>query len=119
VEVIGSAMMSIVEEMGEALVRASHSANIKERRDCSTALFDAHGRALCQADHIPMHLGSFLGIIPHIMKAYPAGEIHEGDIFVANDAYEGGATSPRHRGGRARLRRWRAAVLGGQHRASR
>jgi N-methylhydantoinase B len=60
VEVIGSAMMSIVEEMGEALVRASHSANIKERRDCSTALFDAHGRALCQADHIPMHLGSFL-----------------------------------------------------------
>jgi N-methylhydantoinase B len=92
VEVIGSAMMSIVEEMGEALVRASHSANIKERRDCSTALFDAHGRALCQADHIPMHLGSFLGIIPHIMKAYPASEIHEGDIFVANDAYEGGAT---------------------------
>lgn len=92
IEVIGSAMMSIVEEMGEALVRASHSANIKERRDCSTALFDSHGRALCQADHIPMHLGSFLGIIPHILKAYPASEIHPGDIFVANDAYEGGAT---------------------------
>lgn len=92
VEVIGSAMMSIVEEMGEALVKASHSTNIKERRDCSTALFDRHGRALCQADHIPMHLGSFLGIIPHILKNYPQGDIRAGDVFIANDAYEGGAT---------------------------
>ena len=46
VEVIGSALASIVEEMGEALVRASHSTNIKERRDCSTALFDTSGQAL-------------------------------------------------------------------------
>ena len=43
VEVIGSALSSIVEEMGEALVRASYSTNIKERRDCSTALFDRSG----------------------------------------------------------------------------
>lgn len=92
VEVIGSSMMSIVEEMGEALVKASHSTNIKERRDCSTALFDRQGRALCQADHIPMHLGSFLGIIPHILKNYPASDIRPGDVFFANDAYEGGAT---------------------------
>lgn len=92
VEVIGSAMMSIVEEMGEALVKASHSTNIKERRDCSTALFDAEGQALCQADHIPMHLGSFLGIIPHILRNHGPQEIHPGDAFIANDAYEGGAT---------------------------
>lgn len=58
VEVIGSALTSIVEEMGEALVRASYSTNIKERRDCSTALFDWRGNTLCQAEHIPMHLGS-------------------------------------------------------------
>jgi N-methylhydantoinase B len=64
VEVIGSAMSSIVEEMGEALVRASFSTNIKERRDCSTALFDRHGTTLCQAEHIPMHLGSFIGTFP-------------------------------------------------------
>ena len=51
VEVIGSALASIVEEMGEALVRASHSTNIKERRDCSTALLDARGQTLCQAEH--------------------------------------------------------------------
>lgn len=92
VEVIGSALTSIVEEMGEALVRASYSTNIKERRDCSTALFDRHGNTLCQAEHIPMHLGSFIGIIPHINKRYAAKDIKPGDVFIGNDAYEGGAT---------------------------
>jgi N-methylhydantoinase B len=92
VEVIGSALTSIVEEMGEALVRASYSTNIKERRDCSTALFDANGNTLCQAEHIPMHLGSFIGIIPHIMKRNRLEDLHPGDVFIGNDAYEGGAT---------------------------
>ena len=92
VEVIGSALSSITEEMGEALVRASYSTNIKERRDCSTALFDAEGATLCQAEHIPMHLGSFIGIIPHILKRHPAGDMRPGDVFVGNDAFEGGGT---------------------------
>jgi N-methylhydantoinase B len=92
VEVIGSALTSIVEEMGEALVRASYSTNIKERRDCSTALFDWRGNTLCQAEHIPMHLGSFIGIIPHIKKRYAEADIRPGDVFIGNDAYEGGAT---------------------------
>jgi N-methylhydantoinase B len=92
VEVIGSAFSSIAEEMGEALVRASYSTNIKERRDCSTALFDIRGNTLCQAEHIPMHLGSFIGIIPHIMRRNPLSEIKPGDIFIGNDAFEGGGT---------------------------
>ena len=92
VEVIGSALASIVEEMGEALVRASYSTNIKERRDCSTALFDLAGNTLCQAEHIPMHLGSFIGIIPHIMKRHDVRAMRPGDVFVGNDAYEGGGT---------------------------
>ena len=92
IEVIGSALSSIVEEMGEALVRASYSTNIKERRDCSTALFDLAGNTLCQAEHIPMHLGSFLGLIPHIMKRHPIAEMRPGDVFCGNDAYEGGGT---------------------------
>jgi N-methylhydantoinase B len=92
VEVIGSALSSITEEMGEALVRASYSTNIKERRDCSTALFDNAGNTLCQAEHIPMHLGSFIGILPHILKRHPVAEMRPGDVFVGNDAYEGGGT---------------------------
>ena len=92
VEVIGSALNSIAEEMGEALVRASYSTNIKERRDCSTALFDSDGRTLCQAQHIPMHLGSFIDMLPHILKRHPAEELRPGDVFIGNDAYEGGGT---------------------------
>lgn len=92
VEVIGSAFASIAEEMGEALVRASYSTNIKERRDCSTALFDTDGTTLCQAEHIPMHLGSFIGILPHILKRHPVAEMRPGDVFIGNDAYEGGGT---------------------------
>jgi N-methylhydantoinase B len=92
VEVIGSAFSSITEEMGEALVRASYSTNIKERRDCSTALFDIEGTTLCQAEHIPMHLGSFIGIIPHILKRHPVERMRPGDVFIGNDAYEGGGT---------------------------
>lgn len=92
VEVIGSALQSIVEEMGEALVRASYSTNIKERRDCSTALFDHRGNTLCQAEHIPMHLGSFLGVIPAIQDRFDMADIEPGDVFMANDAYAGGAT---------------------------
>ncbi len=92
VEVIGSALSSITEEMGEALVRASYSTNIKERRDCSTALFDTDGETLCQAEHIPMHLGSFIGILPHILKRHSTAAMQPGDVFIGNDAYEGGGT---------------------------
>src|SRR5690606_286155 len=92
VSVIGSAFDSIVEEMGESLVRASYSTNIKERRDCSTAIFDARGDMLCQAEHIPLHLGSFLSFIPLILERHAAGDIQPGDVFIGNDAYEGGGT---------------------------
>src|SRR5437762_1511293 len=92
VEVIGAAMSSIVEETGETLIRASHSTNIKERRDCSTALFNAAGETLCQAEHIPIHLGSFIGLVPAIMERCRVEDLRPGDAFIGNDAYEGGGT---------------------------
>src|SRR5688572_16526422 len=92
VEVIGSALASIAEEMGETLVRAAHSTNIKERRDSSTCLFNAAGHTLCQAMHIPMHLGSLIGIVETVVARYPRAEISEGDVFIGNDAYSGGGT---------------------------
>ena len=57
-QVIGSALRAIAEEMGAVLIRSAFSANIKERRDCSTALFDERGRMIAQAEHIPVHLGA-------------------------------------------------------------
>ena len=92
VEVIGASLSSIVEETGEALIRASYSTNIKERRDCSTALFNVQGQTLCQAEHIPIHLGSFIGIVPQILKQHAVESMRPGDVFVGNDAYEGGGT---------------------------
>lgn len=92
VEVIGAALESIVEETGEALVRASYSTNIKERRDCSTALFDVQGQTLCQAEHIPIHLGSFIGVVPKILEMHKVADMRPGDVFVGNDAYVGGGT---------------------------
>ncbi|MEZ5836278.1 MAG: hydantoinase B/oxoprolinase family protein [Geminicoccaceae bacterium] len=91
VEVIGNAVSSIVEEMGETLIRASYSTNIKERRDCSTALFDAKGRTLAQAEHIPIHLGSFIGVIDAILERTDS-TVEDCDTFVGNDAYTGGGT---------------------------
>ena len=56
-EVLQTALSFIPEEMGVALRRTAYSPNIKERMDASCALFDADGRIVSQAEHIPVHLG--------------------------------------------------------------
>jgi N-methylhydantoinase B len=91
-EVIGASLLTVAEEMGAALIRASYSTNIKERRDCSTAIFDATGQVIAQAEHIPMHLGSLLGTVEEILRRYPIAELHQGDMFIVNDPYAGGGT---------------------------
>ena len=80
VEVIGNAIASIADEMGEILVRASYSTNIKERRDCSTVIFDAAGRTLYQAEHIPIHLGSLMGVVEEILARHDLDTIVDGYI---------------------------------------
>ena len=89
-EVFSNALLSVAEEMGAALIRTAYSTNIKERQDASTAIFDAEGRLIAQAEHIPMHLGAMLSIIRNILKRYPLEELKPGDAFLANDAYHGG-----------------------------
>lgn len=92
VEVIGSALSTIVEEMGKAIIRAAYSANIKERRDCSAALFDTTGRIIAQAEQIPLHLGSLLGIADRVLGSTDPAAIQPGDVFIGNDAHTGGGT---------------------------
>jgi N-methylhydantoinase B len=91
-DVIGAALLAIAEEMGEALIKSSYSTNIKERQDCSTALFDVRGEVVAQAEHIPMHLGSLIMIVREILRRYPLAELRDGDVFVGNDPYTGGST---------------------------
>ena len=91
-EVIGAALLTVAEEMGVALIKSSYSTNIKERQDCSTAIFDARGEVIAQAEHIPMHLGSLLGVVREVLARYPAATLAPGDIFISNDPYTGGGT---------------------------
>jgi N-methylhydantoinase B len=92
VEVFNNRIFSIVEEMGAKLVRSSFSPNIKERRDCSVALFDAQGRSIAQAAHIPIHLGSLKGGVAAVLQSYEIDTIKPGDAFICNDAYLAGGT---------------------------
>ena len=82
-EVFSNALLSIAEEMGALLIRTAYSTNIKERHDASTAIFDAKGLLITQAEHIPMHLGAMLSAVKHILKRYPVDDIRPGDAFLA------------------------------------
>jgi N-methylhydantoinase B len=76
--------------MGAVLVRSAHSANIKERRDASTALFDERGQMVMQAEHIPVHLGAMPAAVGAVL-----GEDHSpGDAWILNDPYRGGTHLP-------------------------
>jgi N-methylhydantoinase B len=89
-QVLGSSLRSIAEEMGAVLIRSAFSANIKERRDCSTALFDGQGRMIAQAEHIPVHLGA----LPDALAAVRQHDPGPTDIFILNDPYAGGTHLP-------------------------
>jgi N-methylhydantoinase B len=88
--VLASALSGIAEEMGAVLIRGAYSSNIKERRDCSTALFDERGRMIAQAEHIPVHLGAMPEAVRAVMNRNP----EPGDVFAINDPYSGGTHLP-------------------------
>src|SRR5437773_8716971 len=89
-QVIGASLRSIAEEMGVVLIRSSFSANIKERRDCSTALFDAKGRMIAQAEHIPVHLGAMPDAVAAVRGCDPGPD----EVFILNDPFAGGTHLP-------------------------
>ena len=89
-EILRTQLESVAEEMGQVLIRGAYSPNITERRDCSTALFDAEGRMIAQAEHIPVHLGAMPEAVSAIRDQDPA----PGDVFVLNDPFAGGTHLP-------------------------
>jgi N-methylhydantoinase B len=89
-QVVTGALRSVCEEMGAVLIRSAHSANIKERRDASTALFDARGEMVMQAEHIPVHLGA----MPASVAAVLAEDHAPGRSWVLNNPYRGGTHLP-------------------------
>jgi N-methylhydantoinase B len=88
--VMSHAFAMIAEEMGAILVRGSLSPNIRERKDASSALFNADGLMVAQAAHIPVHLGA----MPESVRAVMAKGPRVGDVFILNDPYAGGSHLP-------------------------
>ncbi len=89
-QVLTGALRAICEEMGAVLIRSAHSANIKERRDASTALFDSRGEMVMQAEHIPVHLGAMPAAVEAVL-----GEAHAPErSWILNDPYRGGTHLP-------------------------
>jgi N-methylhydantoinase B len=89
-QVVTGALRAACEEMGATLIRSAHSANIKERRDCSTALFDPAGEMAMQAEHIPVHLGA----MPAAVAAVLDEDHREGRPWILNDPFRGGTHLP-------------------------
>jgi len=89
-EILRNQLESVAEEMGQVLIRGAYSPNITERRDCSTALFDATGRMIAQAEHIPVHLGA----MPEAVAAVRDLDPQPGDVFLLNDPFTGGTHLP-------------------------
>jgi len=89
IEVIANALVYASEEMGIAVRNSAYSPNIKERLDHSCALFDAHGRLIAQAEHIPVHLGSLPWGLKRMLGVIESeyGGMREGEMWVANDPY--------------------------------
>lgn len=89
-QVLVGGLRAACDEMGATLIRSAYSANIKERHDCSTALFDAAGELVMQAEHIPVHLGS----MPDAVAAVLGEEQRPGHSWILNDPYRGGTHLP-------------------------
>jgi N-methylhydantoinase B len=89
-QVMIGGLRAACDEMGATLIRSAYSANVKERHDCSTALFDAAGELVMQAEHIPVHLGS----MPDAVAAVLGEEHRPGVAWILNDPYRGGTHLP-------------------------
>jgi N-methylhydantoinase B len=93
-EVQRNALQSIAEEMGVTLIRTALSPNIKDRRDCSTAIYTATGDLVAQAEHIPLHLGIMPSIVKKILELYPPENLAPNDAIISNDPYINGSHLP-------------------------
>lgn len=94
VAVVWGRLAAIAEEMAEAQQRTAYSDQVREGGDYSTAVFDAAGRMLAQANRSPAHLGAMPGAVRNMLAVYPAETLSPGDVVVLNDPYLGAGHLP-------------------------
>ncbi|MCL0030441.1 hydantoinase B/oxoprolinase family protein [Dehalococcoidia bacterium] len=90
-EVMRSSLIQVTEEMASALRRTAYSTNVKTRQDFSCAFFDSQCRTVSQAFTQPVHLGSFVELIPSSVRAYGEKNLRPGDMLVVNNPFGGGS----------------------------
>jgi N-methylhydantoinase B len=88
VSVIQHRFEAIVQEMGEAMLRTSYSQILNSSRDFSTALTDAEGRLVAQAEHVPIHVGAIPWAVASVRRFF-GDRVRPGDVFLLNDPYHG------------------------------
>ena len=93
VSVVQHRLAGIVDEMGEAMLRTSFSQILNSSRDFSTALTDARGELVAQAEYIPVHVGAMPASVSATLEAF-GDDVHPGDVFLLNDPYHGGSHLP-------------------------
>ena len=93
-EVIRNGLAAAAEEMNASLIRTSYSPNIKERRDCSCAIFDDSGEMISQAENIPVHLGAMPFSVREALSSMDEFSLEAGDGILLNDPFRGGAHLP-------------------------
>ena len=93
-EVMRNRFFAITEEMGAALIRTAYSTNIKDRRDCSCALFNINGDTIAQAEHIPVHSGVLPWGVKGALKHVDKDALKPGDAIMHNDPFIGGTHLP-------------------------
>ncbi|MEX1296712.1 MAG: hydantoinase B/oxoprolinase family protein [Candidatus Limnocylindrales bacterium] len=86
-EVARHRFTALATEMGTVLRRTALSPNIKERADCSAAVFTPAGEMLAQAEHIPVHLGSMPESVAACLARF---EPRPGEQYAVNDPFHGG-----------------------------
>lgn len=88
--ILTNAMRAVADEMGAILVRSAFSTIVREARDCSTALLDAEGNVVIQAEMIPIHNGGLSQAFQASARQLDLSGIHEGQAILLNDPYAGG-----------------------------
>jgi 5-oxoprolinase (ATP-hydrolysing) len=92
-ELFNARFMHIASEMGEALRRSAQSVNVRNRLDYSCAIFDAEGRLIANAPHIPVHLGSMSASVQAVRPLHGDHPV-PGEAWLINDPYSGGTHLP-------------------------
>src|SRR5699024_7737658 len=93
-EVMKNAFYTVAEEMGTTLIRTALSTNIKDRMDCSTAIYIPKGELVAKAEHVTLHLVLMSSVVKELLKIYLVSDMEKGDAILINDPYISGSHLP-------------------------